>query len=123
MATNKVFKGARVYQKLSDDFITPPDTILIPNHINLYIFKRDIDSESESELNTDPEDSDSESEDSFVVSDTEELLDVPPSDEVWANWRPMTAGAKRFKDQIDKIESHVKQYTNDRFVSRSILRQ
>jgi hypothetical protein len=78
---------------------------------NMYVFVDNIDPESDSEIE-DIEDHEESEDDSFVVSDTEEMCDLPPDakelDEAWNQWSPTTPSAKRFKQKIDQIESAVK---------------
>ena len=84
------------------------------------VIENEIDPDSESEINTDESDTDDDSLSDFVASDDETALQKPPDaaivDEKWREWRPITTGAKRFKDKIDQIEKHFKEYIDDKFV-------
>lgn len=86
---------------------------------NMYVEKEDIDEESSSEI----EDADTEgtdSDDSFIVPDDEEVLQKPPDyrevDRSWKEWRPMSAGARRFKEKIDQIEAVMNHQIDEKFV-------
>ena len=87
---------------------------------NMFVYKHEIDEESDSEIETD-ESSDDESESgSFIVNDDEESALLPDDhhvvDEEWKKWRPISAGARRFKEKIEQIEAHVKSYIDEKFV-------
>ena len=87
---------------------------------NMYVFSENIDPESDSEIE-DMEDYESD-DDSFVVSDTEEMCELPPDakelDESWNKWSPKTPSAKRFKKTVEKLEATVKiEGDNLKFVS------
>jgi hypothetical protein len=112
-ATQFVFKGARVYKRIGEQY--PPDTIEVPGMDNHYVFIRDIDPESESEVDTDPS-TDGSLSGSFIASDTSEIQEPIEEDEVWTNWRPMSSGAQRFKDKVNQLEAHAKKYIDERFI-------
>ncbi len=129
-ATDKVFKGARVYKNIESRSDStpgsqlvykgpkPPDTIDVPGYEgDYYVFTRDIDPESESEVDTDPS-TDGSLSGSFIVSDSGDPIEPIEEDEVWTNWRPMSAGAQRFKDKVNQIEAHAKKYIDERFIFR-----
>ena len=87
---------------------------------NMYVFSENIDPESDSEIE-DMEDYESD-DDSFVVSDTEEMCELPPDakelDESWNKWSPKTPSAKRFKKTVEQLEATVKiEGDNLKFVS------
>ena len=120
--TDKAFKGAKVFsfdstaERLDfDSIITHHPEIIDVTEIglrlvakNMYVYEDDIDPDSESEVETDEEDSSSEEEE----SDEDEKGDIKSRDleldEQWNSWKPSSAGAARFKDKIDQIESFIK---------------
>jgi len=80
---------------------------------NMYVFVDNIDPDSDSEIEDIEDYDESESNDSFIVSDTEEMGEQPPSDakeldEAWNKWSPKTPSAKNFKKKIEQIEAMVK---------------
>ena len=79
---------------------------------NMYVFVENIDPDSDSEIEDIEDYEDSESENSFVVSDTEDMDELPPDakelDEAWNKWSPKTPSAKNFKKTIEQIEAAVK---------------
>lgn len=132
--TDKVYKTAGVYsfdsQAQRVDFASIIEHYVGVNNIleldmkqvgkNMYVYQDEIDEESDSEIETD-ESSDEESDsDSFIVNDDEESTLLPDDhqlvDEEWKKWRPVSAGARRFKDKIEEIEAHVKSYVDEKFV-------
>jgi len=113
--TDKMFKGARVYRNTG---VVLTGSGFRELGDNLFVMEKEIDDESDSEINTDESDTD-ESLSDFIVPDDETSLQKPPDaaivDQKWREWHPTSAGAKRFKDRIDKIEEHVKAYVDDKF--------
>jgi len=132
---NKIFKSAKVFsfeakaERVDFDSLTThhKDVIDVAElgikkvRQNMFVYEDEIDSESESEVDTD--DSDEESEGSlndFIVPDDEEIICKPCDnievDKSWKTWRPMSAGAQRFKKKIEEIEELMNHKIDEKFV-------
>jgi len=88
---------------------------------NMYVEVEDIDEESSSEIETDESDgTDEDSDDDFIVPDDEEVLLKPADhrhvDAEWNSWRPVSAGARRFKEKVDQIEEYMNHAIDEKFV-------
>lgn len=86
---------------------------------NMYVEKEEVDEDSSSEIEDEDTD-DTDSDDSFIVADDEDILQKPPDyrevDRSWNEWRPTSAGAKRFKEKIDQIEAFMNHQVDEKFV-------
>jgi len=126
----KMFKGAKVFSFESETELieceqvikkhkTIEDLGFIQVGDNMYVEKDEVDEDSASEVE-DVESYDSDSDNSFIVPDDEEVLQKPPDhrevDRNWKEWRPMSAGAKRFKEKIDQIEAVMNHQIDEKFV-------
>jgi hypothetical protein len=126
----KMFKGAKVFSFESETELieceqvikkhkTIEDLGFIQVSDNMYVEKDEVDEDSASEVE-DVESDDSDSDNSFIVPDDEEVLQKPPDhrevDRNWNEWRPMSAGAKRFKEKIDQIEAVMNHQIDEKFV-------
>jgi hypothetical protein len=126
----KMFKGAKVFSFESETELieceqvikkhkTIEDLGFIQVGDNMYVEKDEVDEDSASEVE-DVESDDSDSDNSFIVPDDEEVLQKPPDhrevDRNWKEWRPMSAGAKRFKEKIDQIEAVMNHQIDEKFV-------
>jgi len=89
---------------------------------NMYVEKDDVDEESSSEIEDDDV-SDCETDDDFIVPDDEDVLQKPPDykkvDKDWKEWRPTSAGAKRFKEKVDQIEAYMNHRIDEKFVFKN----
>ena len=85
---------------------------------NMYVEKEEVDEDSCSEI--EEVSSEEESDDSFIVPDSEEVLQKPSDyrevDRNWKEWRPVSAGAQRFKEKIDQIEAYMNHQIDEKFV-------
>jgi hypothetical protein len=87
---------------------------------NMYVETEEVDEDSSSEIEDVESDTDESACDDFIVPDDEEVLHKPPDhrevDKNWKEWRPISAGAKRFKDKIDQIELYMNHQIDEKFV-------
>ena len=91
----------------------------------MFVYTDDIDEDSSSEIETDESESDDSagSLDDFIVPDDEEVL-IKPNDHLevdtaWSKWRPTSAGAQRFKKNIDSIEEHMNHQIDEKYVFKN----
>jgi len=86
---------------------------------NMYVEVEELDEDSSSEIESEDE-SEEDDDDDFIVPDDEEVMIKPPDhravDESWKSWRPMSAGAQRFKDKVDQIEAYMNHVIDEKFV-------
>jgi hypothetical protein len=126
----KVYKGAKVFSFESETELIENEQVTKRYSSieelgfskvgdNMYVEKDEVDEDSESEI----EDADTDSSDEegdFIVPDDEEVLQKPPDhrkvDKEWKEWRPMSAGAQRFKDKVDQIEAYMNHQIDEKFV-------
>ena len=90
---------------------------------NMYVEVEDIDEESSSEIETDVSDDTDDDNDDFIVPDDEEVLLKPLDhrsvDAEWNSWRPVSAGARRFKEKVDQIEAYMNHAIDEKFVFKN----
>ena len=125
----KVYKGAKVFSFESETELIENEQVTKRYSSieelgfskvgdNMYVEKEEVDEASDSELE-DADSSDGEESD-FIVPDDEEVLQKPPDhrkvDKEWKEWRPMSAGAQRFKDKVDQIEAYMNHQIDEKFV-------
>ena len=126
----KVYKGAKVFSFESETELIESEQVTKRYSSieelgfskvgdNMYVEKEEVDEDSESEFeDADTDSSDEESD--FIVPDDEEVLQKPPDhrkvDKEWKEWRPMSAGAQRFKDKVDQIETYMNHQIDEKFV-------
>jgi hypothetical protein len=125
----KVYKGAKVFSFESETELIENEQVtkryssieelgFTKVGDNMYVEKEEVDEASDSELE-DADSSDGEESD-FIVPDDEEVLQKPPDhrkvDKEWKEWRPMSAGAQRFKDKVDQIEAYMNHQIDEKFV-------
>lgn len=124
----KMYKGAKVFsfeseteliecEQVTKRYKSIQDVGFTEVGDNMYVENDEVDKDSESEIEEIESD---DSEDSFIVPDDEEVLQKPLEhkeiDRNWKEWRPMSAGAKRFKDKIDEIEAYMNHQIDEKFV-------
>lgn len=134
--SEKVYKGTNVYSFESKTEFVSFDSLVthyidkvdieelgfVKVHENMFVEKEDIDEDSSSEIETEEEEEESEgeSEMDFIVPDDEEILIKPIDhrevDASWNTWKPITPGAKRFKDKIDLMEKYMNNQIDEKFV-------
>ncbi len=127
----KSFKGAKVYSFENSTEIVTHDNITTRHDTmtslgfkqvqdNMFVEIEEIDEDSSSDIESDYDYSESGSEDSFIVPDDEEVLIKPVDhrevDAKWNSWRPISAGARRFKDKVDQIEEYMNYAIDEKFV-------
>jgi hypothetical protein len=127
----KMYKGAKVFSFESETELieceqvikkhkTIEDLGFIQVGDNMYVEKEEVDEDSASEIEDVETDDGEESDDSFIVPDDEEVLQKPSDyrevDRGWNEWRPMSAGARRFKEKIDQIEAVMNHQIDEKFV-------
>ena len=127
----KMYKGAKVFsfetateliecEQVTKRYGSVQDLVFTEVGDNMYVEKEDVDEDSSSEIEDADTDDGNESDDSFIVADDEEVLQKPPDyrevDREWKEWRPVSAGAKRFKDKIDQIEAVMNHQIDEKFV-------
>ena len=126
--TGKVFKGAKVFSFESKAERLDFDSILV-HHTgicdvtelgirvvgkNMYVYEDDVDPESESEVESDEDSEESSSESADEDSEEDLSSRDPELDEQWNSWTPSSAGARRFKEAVDRIEMNTR-HTKDSF--------
>ena len=138
-SSEKVYKSAKVFSFEAkaervdfdtltthySDIIDVKDIGLVKIAKNMFVYTDDIDEDSSSEIETDESDSDDSagSLDDFIVPDDEEVL-IKPNDHLevdtaWSKWRPTSAGAQRFKKNIDSIEEHMNHQIDEKYVFKN----
>lgn len=128
--SEKNYKGTKVYSfekeveyldldKITKRYSSMEELGFVKLQDNMFVEKEDIDEESSSEIETDSEEYDYDS-DGFIVPDDQDVMQKPPDhkevDREWNNWRPMTPGAKRFKEHVDRIEAYMNHQIDEKFV-------
>lgn len=126
----KVYKGAKVFSFESETELIENEQVTKRYSAieelgftkvgdNMYVEKEEVDEASDSELEDADTDSSDEKSD-FIVPDDEDVLQKPPDhrkiDKEWKEWRPMSAGAQRFKDKVDQIEAYMNHQIDEKFV-------
>jgi len=131
----KMFKGAKVFSFESETELVELEQVskkhpsievlgFMQVGDNMYVEKESVDEDSASEIEDEDEDTDdTDSDDSFIVPDDEEVLQKPPDhrevDRNWVEWRPVSAGARRFKEKIDQIEASMNHQIDEKFVFKN----
>ena len=134
----KTYKGTKVYSFEKSSEYVSPDQILSEYETmdelhfvkigeNMYAESDAIDDDSSSEIEDDEDEEEGVgeyySDDGFVVPDDEEILMKPADykeiDEKWKEWKPVTSGAKRFKERVDQIEAYMNHQIDEKFVFKN----